>query len=122
DEVLHRIVREKALELVVELGGQRLVVGHDQDRAVGRLDHLGRGEGLARSGDPEQHLMLLAIEDPSGEGFDGLSLIALGSVAAYQLEVHNSLYGRVSSRVRMHFRVNMLFGRSIPRKFVLSSS
>jgi hypothetical protein len=35
--------------------------------------------------------MLLAIEYAAGEGFDGLCLVALGFVAAYQLEVHSPL-------------------------------
>ncbi len=82
---------EKTLELVVELGRQGFVVGHDQGGAVGGFDHLGGGESLARSGDAEQNLVLLAIEDAAGEGIDGLCLVALGLVVAYQLEVHGSL-------------------------------
>ena len=69
-------------------------MGHDEGRAVGGLDHFGGGEGLARSGDAEQNLMLLAIEDAAGEAVDGSSLVALGLVVAYELEVHSSLYGR----------------------------
>jgi hypothetical protein len=69
-------------------------VGHHEGRPVGSLDHFGRGEGLARSGDAEQDLVLLAIKDAADEGVDGSSLIALGFVAAYELEVHKSLYGR----------------------------
>ena len=59
DEVLDRVVREEALELAVELGGQGLVGRQDQRRALRRLDHLGHGEGLARAGDAEQHLVAL---------------------------------------------------------------
>ncbi len=76
---------------MVELGGKGLVVGHDQGGTVGGFDHFGGGEGLARSGNAEQDLMLLAVEDAAGEGFDGLRLVALGLVVAYQLEVHRSL-------------------------------
>ena len=36
DEVLHRVVGEEALELAVELGGQRLVGRQHQGRALGR--------------------------------------------------------------------------------------
>ena len=82
NEVLDRVVREEALEFVVELRGQSFVVRHDQRRAVGGLDHFGGGEGLARSGDAQQDLVLLAIEDAAGEGFDGLRLVALGLVVA----------------------------------------
>ena len=79
---------KEVFELVVELSGQSLVVGHDEGRAVGGLDHFGRSEGLARSGHAEQDLMLLAIKNAADEGVDGSSLITLGFVAAYQLEVH----------------------------------
>ena len=34
DEVLDRVVREELAELGVELGGERLVVGEDEGRAV----------------------------------------------------------------------------------------
>jgi len=84
-------VREEAFEFVVELGGEGLVVGHDQGGAVGRLDHFGGGEGFARSRNAEQDLMLLAIEDAAGKGLDRLRLVALGLVVAYQFEVHSSL-------------------------------
>src|SRR5271157_730633 len=106
DEVLYGVVWEKTLELVVELGGERLVVGHDEGGAVGGLDHFGRGVGLARSGDAEQNLVLLAIKDAAGEAVDGSSLVALGLVVAYQLEVHGSLYGRGENGLRMYFCVN----------------
>ena len=60
DEILDRVVGEEALELAIELRGQRLVGREDQRRALGRLDHLGHGEGLARAGDAEQHLVALS--------------------------------------------------------------
>ena len=66
--------------------------------------------------------MLLAIEDAAGEGVDGLCLVTLGLVVAYELEVHSSLYGRGVEGLRMYFRVNMVFGREVYRKFVLSDS
>ena len=59
DEILDRVVGEEALELAVELRRQRLVGGEDQRRPLRRLDHLGHGEGLARAGDAEQHLVAL---------------------------------------------------------------
>src|ERR1039457_6356821 len=43
---------------------------HYEGGSVGGLNDFGGGEGLARSGDPEQDLMLLAIEDAAGERFD----------------------------------------------------
>jgi hypothetical protein len=46
----------------------------------------------------------------------------LGLVVAYELKVHSSLYGRGENGLRMYFRVNMVFGRRVPRNFVLSYS
>ena len=52
DEIFHRVVREKLLELRTELGGQRLVVSQHQRRTLHPFDDLGHGEGLAAAGDP----------------------------------------------------------------------
>ncbi len=76
DEVLDRVLGEERLHLAVELGGQGLVGGEDQGRALHRLDHLGGGEGLARAGDPKQHLVALAVFQAFDQGGDRLGLIA----------------------------------------------
>lgn len=60
DEIFHRIVGEEVFEFGIELRRQRLVRRKDDGRALRRLDHLGHGEGLARTGDAEQHLAALA--------------------------------------------------------------
>ena len=77
DEILDRVVGEEALELAIELRGQRLVGREDQSRALGRLDHLGHGEGLARAGDAEQHLVALAGANALDQLLDRLRLVAL---------------------------------------------
>ncbi len=76
DEELDRIVREEALELAVELGRQDLVWGEHQSGPLQRLDHLGGGIGLARAGDAEQHLGLLAGANLLDQLGDRLRLIA----------------------------------------------
>ncbi len=81
DEELHRVLREEALELPVELGGQRLVVRDHQGRPVDPLDDVGHGEGLARAGDPQQHLVFGALVQAVDQGLDGLRLVAGGLVA-----------------------------------------
>ena len=86
DEVLDGVVREEAPKLLEELGGQGLVVGEDEGRAVDRLDHLGDGEGLARAGDAEQHLLAVAALDAADELADGGGLVALGGEARNELE------------------------------------
>ena len=75
DEVLDRVVREEAAELLVQLGGQRLVVRHHQGRAVHPGDGLGHRERLARAGDAEQHLVLIAALEPVDELVDGAGLV-----------------------------------------------
>ena len=75
-------MREKALELVIELRRQCLIVGHDQRRPIGLLNDLRHGEGLARTGDSQQDLMLFAVEYAAYEGLNGAALIAFGFVVA----------------------------------------
>jgi ferric-dicitrate binding protein FerR (iron transport regulator) len=65
DEVLDRVLREEALEFLVELRSQRLVVRHDQRRAIHLREHLRHREGLTRPGDAEQNLVgVAAIQAP----------------------------------------------------------
>ena len=61
DEVLHRVVGEKLLELLAQLGGQDLVVGQHQGGALDGLDDLGHGVGLARAGDAQKDLLPQAV-------------------------------------------------------------
>ena len=58
-EIFDGIVGKEALELAVELRGERLVGRQDQRRALGLFDHLRHRERLARAGDAEQHLVAL---------------------------------------------------------------
>ena len=81
-------MREEALELVIKLRRQRLVVRQNQRRPVDLLDELGHGEGLAGAGDAQQHLVLLALAQPARELLDGRSLIALRLVIAVNLQFH----------------------------------
>ena len=78
DEVLDGVAGEEAAEFLVELGGQGLVVGDDQDRPVDPGDEVGHGEGLAGAGDALEDLVAGAGPEPFGEPVDGLDLVALG--------------------------------------------
>ena len=82
NEVFDGVVGEELLELVEELGGERLVVRENERGAVEVLDHLRHGEGLARAGDAEQDLVLLAGFDAGDEFFDGAALVAARLVVA----------------------------------------
>ena len=88
DEVLDRVVGEEALELAVELGGQRLVGGEHECRPLRRRDHLRHGVGLARAGDAEQHLAALVFRDAGDELGDRGRLVALGLILGDELEAH----------------------------------
>ena len=76
DEVFHRVVGEEALELAVQLRSQRLVRGKDDRRALGFLDHLGHGVGLAGARRAQQHLVTLSVQDTLGKLGDGRGLVA----------------------------------------------
>ena len=86
DEVLHGVVREEGLELPVELGGEGLVRGQNEGRALGGLDQLGHGEGLAGAGDAQEDLIGLAVLDALGQLANGPRLVAGGGVVGDELE------------------------------------
>src|SRR5690606_31981732 len=94
-----RVLREEALELAVKLGRERLVRREDDRRALGLLDHLGHGEGLAGAGGTQQHLVALAGKDTRRKLRDGGRLVArrreVGlhdeSPAAFQLRARQHL-------------------------------
>ena len=94
DEVLDGVLREERLELLVELGRERLVVGQHQRRAVGLRDHRGDREGLARAGDAQQHLVLVAALEPVHQLPDRARLVALRLEVAHELEARVGLGGR----------------------------
>jgi hypothetical protein len=93
DEVLHRVVGEEGLELAVQLRRQRLVGRHDQRGAVHPLHHTGDGEGLARAGDAEEDVVLLALSQGAHDPLDGLGLVPFGDVIGDELEIgHGDLW------------------------------
>ncbi len=71
DEVLDTVVGEELLHLRCELGGEALVRGEDQRRALDLLDRPGHRRRLAGAGDAEQCLEPLAAFDALGERGDG---------------------------------------------------
>ena len=87
-------------EFLVELGGQRLVVGDDEDGPVGLVDDVGHREGLARARDPHQDLMAKARGDALGQLGDGLRLVALGGEFGLEPEGFHSECGRGMRNIR----------------------
>ncbi len=77
DEILDGVVGKETLELAVELRRQRLVGREDQSGALGFLDHLRHREGLARTGDAEQHLGAVVAAHAFDQFGDCLRLVAL---------------------------------------------
>ena len=65
DEILDRVVREEILELGGKLGGERLVVGDHECRALDLLDDLGHRVGLARSRYTQKGLVVKVIFQPA---------------------------------------------------------
>ena len=100
DEVLDGVLGEEAAELLVELRRQRLVVRHHQRRPVHPRDALRHRERLARAGDAEQHLVLVAAVQPLDQLVDRAGLVAAKLEVGDQLEAV-VLGGMVRSRRRM---------------------
>ena len=91
NEILHGVVREKRLELAVQLRGQGLVRRQHQGRALHLGDHVGDAEGLARAGHPEQGLVSQAGFDALDHLTDGFGLVAGGLEAGDELEFGHNL-------------------------------
>ncbi len=98
DEILHRVVGKELLHLAVELGRQRLVRRQDQGRLLHRLDHLGHGEGLARAGDAQQHLVALARQHARHQLADRRRLVAGRLVWRHHLHLPRLRLGRLTVR------------------------
>jgi hypothetical protein len=90
-EVLDRVVGKEALHLSIKLCGKRLVGCEDQRRALGGFDHLGHGEGLARSRNAQQDLVAVARGDAGHEFADGMGLVAFGRQFRNDLETTATL-------------------------------
>ena len=99
-EILDGVLGEEALELTVELGRERLVGCEDDRRALGGLDHLGGGEGLAGAGGAEQHLVLLAGCDTLDQFGDGCRLVSGGLEMRMQHEASAAFELGAAARVR----------------------
>ena len=87
DEVLDPVLREQLAELARELRGEALVRRQHERRPLGLGDHAGDRERLARPGDAEQRLELVAPLDPGDQGRDRLGLVARGREIGDELEV-----------------------------------
>ena len=86
DKIFHRIAGEELLELAVELGCERLVVGHDQRRAVHIADHICHGECLSRTGDTQQRLVAVPRSQRPAQALDRAALVPFRLVVGRQLE------------------------------------
>ncbi len=91
-EVLHRVLREKLLELAAQLRGKGLVVRQHQRRAVEARDDVGHRKGLAGAGHAQQDLLVQTVFDPRDQIVYGFRLIARGLEVGNKLEcVHGGL-------------------------------
>ena len=87
DEVLDRVLGEELPELVAELGGERLVVGDHEGRALELLHHPGHRRRLARTGRAEQRLPPVAGTERLGELCDRTRLVACRAVGGGDAQV-----------------------------------
>ena len=84
NEVFHRVVREKRLEFLVELGCERLVVCQNQCGLAHILDDICHCKCLARTGHAEERLELFAVLESVRKFFNGFRLVACRPVRAFQ--------------------------------------
>ena len=88
------------LHFTVKLRRERFVMRQHHSGALRALDHLRHGVGFARTGHPQQHLILLMRRQPRHQLIDRLRLIALRRI------IRNELKGRRAGlhKGRMRFR------------------
>ena len=79
DEIFHRVFREEPLELSIQLGCQRFVMGNDERRLCQVLDHIGHRERFPRTGHTKQSLVFRPSPKPLGQFTNSLRLIPAGS-------------------------------------------
>jgi hypothetical protein len=84
---MHGVVRKEALELLVELSRERLVVRQDERRLAELLDDVRCGERLAGTGGAEERLAILPREKAGRDLLDSHGLIAGGLEGADEIEV-----------------------------------
>ena len=92
DEILHRVFREKFLELAAKLGGQSLVVSKDKGGPVQPGNDVCHGKGLARAGYAQKHLLVYSVFNGADQALNGLRLVACGPVIRNKFEfIHPAL-------------------------------
>ena len=76
DEILYGIVREKGLELSVQLGRQGFVVAQDEGGTLQLLDHISHGKSLSRPRDAQKGYIMYPLLDCFAQSINGFGLVA----------------------------------------------
>src|SRR5260370_8631318 len=88
----------------MKLRGQSLIMRENKRRTIDAFDVLGHRESLARAGDTEKNLMLIAGFDAADELVDGRGLVTAWLVAAAQSKLHGQVSCRLSGVSRnLHY-------------------
>ena len=90
DEILHRILGEKLLELSVKLCRQSLIMCDHQRRPLYPLYHIGHSKGLAAARHAQQRLVRLARQQTGHQPVHRLRLIARQFIFGMYLKIHNA--------------------------------
>jgi hypothetical protein len=86
DEILDGVIWKEALEFSVKLGGECFIMRDDQSRLIDIPDNIGNREGLSRTGDAEERLVLGTGQHAFGQLRNGLRLIPGGLVRSNEFE------------------------------------
>ena len=86
DEIFDRVLREKLAKFAVKLGGQGFVGRKDDGGTAHARNHIGHGEGFARSRYPQQGLEDFAIVDAFDQFVDRSGLVPCWRIRLEQLK------------------------------------
>ena len=106
DEILHRVVRKKLLELCTKLRSQRFVVRQHQRGAVEVRNDVCHRKRFAAACHTQERLTFIALQQPVRQLCDGLGLVARGlvrrlenkSVLVFFFHFHPSKYNAAAGK------------------------
>ena len=99
DEIMDGVAREEGAELLVELSGQRLIMGQHQRRFAELGDHVAGGKCFAGARGAEQSLTAAAGVKAFDKLGDGFGLIAGGLELAGQLKIRGHVPSDIEERL-----------------------
>ena len=90
-KILHRIFGKELAKLRAKLRGKGFVVGKNERGTIDIGDNVRHGKSFARTGNAEQSLFFISVQNTSGQLFDSLRLVSRRLIIRHKLEfIHRS--------------------------------